>query len=155
MTSRRPSSTARKPAPRAGNLYTYGMARLAICSPKQTPGDPAANAAEIVKLAREADKRRAALALFSELGVSSYAIDDLLLQDALLAGVQDAIESIRAASGKLLPALIVGAPLALGPALYNCAVVIHRGRILGVTPKTYLPNYREYYEKRHFGHGDE
>ncbi|MEE2691441.1 MAG: NAD(+) synthase [Pseudomonadota bacterium] len=154
MTSR-PSFKTKPPAATAANLYRHGMARLAVCSPKQTPGDPAANADQIIALAKKADKARAALALFSELGVSAYAIDDLLLQDALLARSIAEIDRIRAASEKLFPVLIVGAPLSVGPALYNCAVVIHRGRILGVVPKTYLPNYREYYEKRHFAHGDE
>jgi NAD+ synthase (glutamine-hydrolysing) len=131
------------------------MARLAIAAPRATPADPAANAAAAIALAKEADKARTALCLFPELCLSAYAIDDLLLQDALLAHVRTAVARLVEASRKLFPILIVGAPLAQGHALYNCAVVIHRGRVLGVVPKTYLPNYREYYEKRHFAHGDD
>lgn len=142
-------------AARGPNLYRHGMARIAACAPLTIPADPAANGAETLALAKLADQRRAAIALFPELGLCAYAIDDLLLQDALLAGVRAEIERLRRACVDLFPVLIVGAPLAVGPALYNCAVILHRGRILGVVPKTYLPNYREFYEKRHFAAGDE
>ena len=90
---------------------------------------------------------------FPELGLSSYAIEDLLLQDALLDQVEESIAKVVAASNKLFPVLIVGAPLRVAGRLYNTAIVIHRGVILGVVPKTYLPNYREFYEKRHFVSG--
>lgn len=153
------AAKARKPARAAkgapANLYAHGMARIAICAPRMTPADPARNAEEILKGARAADKARAALALFPELCVTGYAIDDLLLQDALLAGAEAAVQKIVAASAKLFPVLIIGAPLACGPALYNTAIVIHCGKILGLVPKIYLPNYREFYEKRHFAAGDE
>src|SRR5262249_15607771 len=82
--------------------------------------------------------------------VSGYAIDDLLLQDALLNGVEDALATLKRESAALTSAIVVGAPLRLNGALYNCAVVLHRGRVLGVVPKSFLPNYREFYEKRHF-----
>src|SRR6185312_15150349 len=91
--------------------------------------------------------------VFPELGLSAYAIDDLFLQDALLARVEAEIGRLAAASEELAPVLIVGAPLQHNGALYNCAVVISRGRILGVTPKSFLPNYREYYENRWFAPG--
>jgi len=136
------------------SIYAHGLARVALCAPQMTPANPAANVDEIIALARKADEAGAALALFPELTLSGYAIDDLLMQGALLDAVDAAVRRLVEASRPLMPALIVGAPLRVGDALYNCAVVIHRGRILGVAPKTYLPNYREFYEKRHFAHGD-
>ncbi|MGE3302651.1 MAG: NAD(+) synthase [Hyphomonadaceae bacterium] len=132
------------------SLYAHGFVRAAACAPRIAPADPAANAAETLALARKAHERRAALALFPELGLSGYAIDDLLMQDALLSGVLDALEKLVEASAELFPTLIVGAPLKLDGAVYNCGVVIHRGEILGVVPKSFLPNYREFYEKRYF-----
>ena len=95
-----------------------------------------------------------ALAVFPELAVSGYAIDDLLLQDALLDAVEQALLTLIARSADLLPVLVVGAPLRHGARLYNCAVAIHRGRLLGVVPKVHLPNYREFYEQRQFASGD-
>ncbi len=133
-----------------GSLYAHGFVRAAACAPLVRPAEPAANAAAILDFARQADAAKAALLLTPELSLSGYAIDDLLQQDALLDAVEAAIATLRDESAKLYPLLIVGAPLRLGAALYNCAVVIGRGEILGVIPKSYLPNYREYYEKRHF-----
>ena len=92
--------------------------------------------------------------MFPELGVSGYAIEDLLQQDVLLAAVDHALATIAKASETLLPILIVGAPFAHRGRLFNTAVAIHRGRILGVVPKIHLPNYREFYERRHFVSGD-
>ena len=94
-----------------------------------------------------------AVAIFPELCLTGYAIDDLLLQETLLDAVEDAIAEIVAASADLMTVLVVGAPLRSLHRLYNCAVVIHRGKILGVAPKAHLPNYREFYERRHFASG--
>ncbi len=91
--------------------------------------------------------------LFPELGLSSYAIDDLLFQDALLDRVEAALVEIAAASRELYPVLVVGAPLRREGRLFNTAFVIHRGAIPGAVPKSYLPNYREFYERRHFTPG--
>jgi NAD+ synthase (glutamine-hydrolysing) len=113
-------------------------------------GEPGFNADRTLALAGQASDDHAALVAFPELGLSGYSIDDLLHQGALLDGVVDAIERIAAESAGLQPALIVGAPLRCEQGVFNCAVVIHRGRVLGVTPKSYLPEYREYYEKRQF-----
>jgi NAD+ synthase (glutamine-hydrolysing) len=132
------------------SLYSHGFVRVAATAPKIAPADPAANAAEIVALAKQAHDADVALLAFPELGLSGYAIDDLVLQGALQAAVLAGLEKIVAASARLSPTLIVGAPLMNRDALYNCAVVIHRGKILGVVPKSYLPNYREFYEKRFF-----
>ena len=127
-----------------------GFVRTAACTPRVHVGDPAANLAETLKLAREGDAKGCDLMVFPELGLSAYALDDLFGQDALLDRVETAIGELTEASATLRPALIVGAPIRRNGRLYNCAVVIHRGRILGVVPKTFLPNYREYYEKRWF-----
>ncbi|HEY1930033.1 MAG TPA: NAD(+) synthase [Caulobacteraceae bacterium] len=134
-------------------LYTHEFARVGAGVPRVRPGDPAFNRAATLELAERADKAGAAVMVFPELGLSAYAIDDLLLQDALLEAVDRAIADLVEASRGLLPVLIVGAPLRRMGRLYNTAVVIHRGRILGVVPKTYLPNYREFYERRHFTSG--
>ena len=135
------------------SLYAHGFVRLAAATPKATVGDPAANAAAILQLAREADVEKAAIVAFPELSVSAYAIDDLLHQEALLDAVEAEIAGLAAASKDLFPVLIVGAPLRHKARLYNTAVVIHRGAVLGVVPKSFLPNYREFYEKRHFAPG--
>ena len=135
------------------SIHTHGFVRAAVCTPTVIPGDPGFNAAETLRLAREGDARGCDLMLFPELGISAYAIDDLFLQDALLRRVETEIAGLVKASVKLKPVLIVGAPLAHNGRLYNCAVAISRGRILGVVPKSFLPNYREYYEKRWFASG--
>jgi len=135
------------------SLYAHGFVRVAAATPTATVGDPAANAAAILKLAREADAAKAAVVVFPELSLSAYAIDDLLHQEALLGAVEAEIARLTAASKDLFPVLIVGAPLRHKARLYNTAVVIHRGAVLGVVPKSYLPNYREFYEKRHFAPG--
>ena len=135
------------------SLYSHEFVRVACCVPRTKVADTAYNLAETLKLAAKGDKARAAVMVFPELGLSSYSIEDLLLQDALLDHVEASIAEVVAASRKLFPVLIVGAPLRISSRLYNCAVVIHRGEILGVVPKIYLPNYREFYEKRHFVSG--
>jgi NAD+ synthase (glutamine-hydrolysing) len=133
--------------------YRHGFVRLAACVPAIALADPAANAAETLRLVREGHERRVALMVFPELGLSGYSIDDLLLQDALLEAVETAIGALVEASADLSPVFAVGAPLRFEGRLFNTAVVIHRGRILGVVPKTFLPNYREYYERRWFASG--
>jgi NAD+ synthase (glutamine-hydrolysing) len=104
----------------------------------------------MLALAREADAAKAALIVFPELSLTGYAIDDLLHQQALIDSVEAALLRLKTESEKLFPMLIVGAPLKAASALYNCAVVLHRGRILGVAVKSFLPTYREYYERRQF-----
>ena len=136
------------------SIYRHGFARVAACTTRCTLADPAANAASIVATARECHRRGAALAVFPELGLSGYAIGDLLHQTTLLDAVEDAVAAVVAESADMLPLLLVGAPLRHAGALYNCALAIHRGRLLGVVPKIHLPNYREFYELRHFVSGD-
>ncbi len=137
------------------SAYAHGFARVAACTVPVTVADPAANAASVIERARACHDEGVAVAVFPELALSGYAIDDLLLQDTLLEGVLDAVAEIVAASVDLLPVLVVGAPLVHGTRVLNCAVVIHRGAVLGVAPKSYLPTYREFYERRHFAPGDD
>ncbi len=135
------------------SLYAQGFVRVAACTPVAVSADPAANAAAIIALAKQAGAQGAAVAVFPELCVTGYAIDDLLLQDAVLGAAEAALSTIAKASKDILPVIFVGAPLRKDDRLYNCAVAIHRGKILGATPKSFLPNYREFYEKRWFASG--
>ncbi|MDN6510229.1 MAG: NAD(+) synthase, partial [Corynebacterium sp.] len=140
--------------PTAG-AYAHGFARVAAATVPVAVADPATNARTILDTARDLHGRDVAVAVFPELSLTGYAIEDLVMQDVLLDAVTDALADIVAASADLLPVLVVGAPLVHGNRLYNCAVVVHRGRILGVTPKSYLPTYREFYERRWYAPGDD
>ena len=133
--------------------YGHEFVRIASCVPRVEVGDPAFNVGQTVDLARQGDERKIALMIFPELGISAYAIDDLLFQDALLDRVERGIVEMAEASRDFFPALIVGAPLRRNGQLFNCAIVIYRGALLGVVPKSYLPTYREFYERRHFASG--
>ncbi len=133
-----------------GSLYSHRFARVAAAVPHVRIAEPAFNAERVLELAGRASDARAALVIFPELGLSGYAIDDLLHQHALASGVLDAVQRIAAESAGVRPVIVVGAPLWVEGGLFNCAIVIHRGRVLGVVPKSYLPEYREYYEKRQF-----
>jgi len=133
--------------------HTHGFVRLATATPRVRTADVAYNAEGIVEQAKRADELHVDLLLYPELCLSSYAIDDLHLQAALLESVELHLMQICDASRDLSPVLVIGAPLRHNGRIYNCAIVIARGKILGVVPKSYLPNYREFYEKRWFAHG--
>ncbi|HEX6917576.1 MAG TPA: nitrilase-related carbon-nitrogen hydrolase, partial [Phycicoccus sp.] len=135
------------------NLYAQGFARVAACTMPVALADPATNAERIAREVESCHEDGVAVALFPELSLSGYAIDDLLLQEVLLDAVDAAVVSLAEATAGLLPLVAVGAPLRHGNRLFNCAVVLHRGEVLGVAPKSYLPNYGEFYEKRHFASG--
>jgi len=135
------------------SLYTHGFVRAAVGVPFVRVADPAHNAARTLDLARRASDAHAAVALFPELGISAYTNDDLFHQDALLDATEAALAHLVSESRALAPVLLVGAALRFEAKLFNCAVVIYRGRVLGIVPKTYLPNYREFYEKRQFTSG--
>jgi len=122
--------------------------------PQVAVADPQRNAENVLSLLASGDKERIALMVFPELGLSAYAIDDLLFQDAVLDEVARQVDRLTSASRGLFPVFVVGAPLRHRGHLYNCGVVIHRGRLLGVVPKVFLPNYREFYERRHFTSGE-
>ncbi|HVY13801.1 MAG TPA: NAD(+) synthase [Rhodopila sp.] len=136
------------------SLYRHGFARVAACSTRTVLADPQANAQAILAMARDLDRQGVAVAVFPELGLSSYAISDLLQQTTLLDAVEEAVGALLAGSAELMPLLLVGAPLRHLGTLFNCALAIHRGQLLGVVPKIHLPNYREFYEPRHFASGD-
>ncbi len=132
------------------SLYSHGFVRVAVCVPRLRVADPAFNTQQTLELATQASRAASALALFPELGISAYCNDDLFHQDALLEGALAGLAKLVEASHDLTPLLLVGAPLRFEQKLFNCAVAIYRGRILGVIPKSYLPSYREFYEKRQF-----
>ncbi len=137
------------------SAYRHGFARVAACTIPVAIADPVANAEAVLASARKCDADAVGIALFPELCLTGYAIDDLVMQDAVLDAVEDAITRLVEASADLLPVLVVGAPLRHRNRLYNCAVVIHRGELLGVAPKSYLPTYREFYERRWYAPGDD
>jgi NAD+ synthase (glutamine-hydrolysing) len=136
------------------SIYAQGFARVAACTTTSHVADPLANADAILALLTELDEKAPALAVFPELALSGYAIDDLLLQSPLQSAVEGAVARLVAASTELRPLILVGAPVRHDGRLFNSVLVIHRGRLLGVVPKIHLPNYREFYERRHFASGD-
>src|ERR1700756_926930 len=136
------------------SLYTHGFVRVAACTGRTSLADPARNAETVLMMARECDGQGAALAIFPELTLSGYSIEDLLLQDAVLDAVEQAAATVLEQSAGLAPVLGVGAPVRHAGRVYNLALVIHRGRLLGAVPKSYLPTYREFYERRQVAAGD-
>jgi len=135
------------------DMHEHGFVRVASATPCTRTADVPYNTRGVLAEARKAHAANVDLVVYPELTLSSYAIDDLLLQNAILERVEEAIAEVVAASADLTPVLVVGAPLKRADKVYNCAVVIAHGQILGVVPKSFLPNYREFYEKRHFAHG--
>ena len=136
------------------DMHSHGFVRLATSTPNTRTADVVYNAKGIIEQAQMADEANVDLLLYPELCLSSYAIDDLHIQAALLDAVEREIETIRKASEALDPVLVIGAPLRRNGRIYNCAVVIAHGELLGAVPKSYLPNYREFYEKRWFARGN-
>jgi len=132
------------------SIYRHGFARVAVATPRVEVASPVANVAQTLELARQAARQHAVLAVFPELGLSAYSNEDLFQQDALLDASLDALRTLVEASRDLPLAMAVGLPLRADDRLFNCAVLVHRGRLLGAVPKSYLPNYREFYERRQF-----
>jgi NAD+ synthase (glutamine-hydrolysing) len=137
------------------SAYAHGFARVAACTLPVAIADPAANARAVLAQAKECHENAVAVAVFPELCLTGYAIDDLLLQDTLLEAAQEALHEVVRGSADLLPVLVVGLPLVHGTRVLNCAAVVHKGRVLGISVKSYLPTYREFYERRHFAPGDD
>ncbi|MCA9411193.1 MAG: NAD(+) synthase [Candidatus Omnitrophica bacterium] len=135
------------------SIYRHGFARVAICIPRVRVAAPEFNAERTLDLARKAAEEGAVLALFPELGISAYSNEDLFHQDGLLNATEAALQEVLEASADISCLLLVGAPLRWEQKLFNCAIAMHQRRILGVVPKSYLPNYREFYEKRQFTSG--
>ena len=136
------------------NLYTHGFARVAVAIPRCKIADPAFNAVQTITLARQAQQQGAVLVAYPELGLSAYTCDDLFHQAALLDACEAALGVVVDASRDIDVALIVGLPLRVDHQLFNCAAVVAGGRILGLVPKSYLPNYGEFYEARQFSAAD-
>jgi NAD+ synthase (glutamine-hydrolysing) len=136
------------------NLYRHNFVRVAVAIPEVRVADPAFNASQSVDLIARAASERALLVALPELGLSAYSCEDLFHQQALLHACRDALAKVLAGTRQLPVAAVVGVPLQVDDLLFNCAVVVSRGRILGVVPKTYLPSYREFYELRQFTPGD-
>lgn len=134
--------------------FSHGFLRVATATPRCHIADPARNVEETLALARQAEDRHADLVVFPELGLSAYTNDDLFLQEALHLAVDEALVRLTRESRDLHAVLIVGAPKIIRGQLFNLAIAVHRGRILGAVPKLYLPTYREFYERRQFSAGD-
>ncbi len=136
-----------------GSLYRHGFARVAVAVPDVRVADVSFNVDATLELAREADARGSVLVVFPELGITAYSNDDLFGQESLLAAASEGLARIVAESRELGSMLLVGMPLRYRGRLYNAAVAVHRGTIVGAVPKSYIPNYREFYEKRQFASG--
>jgi NAD+ synthase (glutamine-hydrolysing) len=132
------------------NLYNHAFVRVAVAIPEVKVADPAYNTRQTITLMEQAAERNVLHVLFPELGLSAYSCEDLFHQQALLDGCCEGLADILNASKNIPVIAVVGLPLQVDSLLFNCAVVLYRGRVLGVIPKTYLPNYREFYELRQF-----
>ncbi|MBR2124329.1 MAG: NAD(+) synthase [Acetobacter sp.] len=135
------------------SLYHQGFVRVATCTVPVTLADPLQNIKHVLEVVEHCDQEEVLLCVFQELGLTGYSLEDLFHQEVLLNAVKIALEKLVKATEKRRPIIVVGAPLVHRSALYNCAVVVHRGHILGIVPKTYLPGYREFYEPRYFTSG--
>src|SRR5438067_2501351 len=135
--------------------YRHGFLRVAAGPLRTSIADARGNAESVLRVARECQDEGVALVVFPELTLTGYSIEDVLLQDTLLDSVETALLDVMAGSADLVPLLVVGAPLRYRHRIYNCAVLVHRGRVLGVAPKSYLPTYREFYERRQMAPGDD
>jgi len=136
------------------NLYAHNFVRAAVAIPEVRVADAKFNADQIIDLMKQAAQQHAVLAVFPELALSAYSCEDLFHQQALLDSCTTALARVLSASSDLPLVAIVGVPLQIDGLLYNCAAVISQGRVLGIVPKTYLPNYREFYELRQFTPGE-
>ena len=137
------------------DMHSHGFVRVATSTPFVRTADIAANTAGIIEQAKAAHECHVDLLLYPELCLTSYAVDDLHMQQALLDATEAAVADLVAASSDLTPVMVVGAALRHNGRVYNCALAIGHGRLLGVVPKSFLPNYREFYEKRWFARGHE
>jgi NAD+ synthase (glutamine-hydrolysing) len=131
----------------------HGFYRLAAAVPELKVADIDFNARQIIRLTKQADSKNAAVVTFPELSLTGYTCGDLFLQSSLHDAVASALDAICKSTRKLGIVCVVGAPLFRHNRLYNCAVLIQRGSILGAVPKTHIPNYKEFYEKRWFTSG--
>src|SRR4051794_6079019 len=135
------------------SIYAHGFVRVAACTGRVAVADPPANAELVLRQARGCSEEGVAVAVLPELTLTGYSLEDLVLQDAVLDDVEAALAAFVPESADLLPLIVLGAPLRHRNRIYNCAVVVHRGEVLGVVPKSYPPTYREFYEGRQLGSG--
>ncbi|NLP36374.1 MAG: NAD(+) synthase [Firmicutes bacterium] len=135
------------------NLYNQGFIRTAVATVQVRVADPAFNVTQTVELARQAAAEHAVLTVFPELNLSAYSNQDLFRQQALLATTENEIKRLLKETATMETILVVGAPVAIGGQLYNCALVTYHGQILGIVPKSYLPNFRQLSESRQFRPG--
>ncbi|HYH89705.1 MAG TPA: nitrilase-related carbon-nitrogen hydrolase, partial [Solirubrobacteraceae bacterium] len=135
------------------SIYQHGFVRVAACTGRVAIADPPVNAGLVLRSARACSDEGVVVALFPEMTLTGYSLEDLVLQDAVLDDVERSLATVVEGSADLLPLIVFGAPLRHRNRIYNCAVVVHRGRVLGVTPKSYPPTYREFYEGRHLAAG--
>lgn len=147
-----------KPGPCIYLIEVYkmkdGFIKVAAATPKIKVADPAYNTEEILKIIDETEKNGANILVFSELTISGYTCGDLFLQQPLLTECKNQLLRIVKATENKSMLVVVGCPIVIKQKLYNCAVVISDGSILGIVPKTHLPNYSEFYELRHFTSGE-
>jgi len=136
------------------NPYSHGFVRLGVATPLVRVGDPQYNLEATFKLLQGAARERVLLTVFPELGLSAYSCEDLFHQQALIDAAEAALAELLRRTRNLRAAALVGLPVAREGRLFNCAALIAQGQLLGVVPKTYLPNYREFYEGRQFTPGD-
>ena len=134
-------------------MDNFGFLKVAAAVPHVRVADCDYNTERMAAMAEEAARRGVEIVAFPELGVTAYTCGDLLLQQTLLDAADEALERLVRATRKLPLTLIAGAPLRHGSTLYNCAVVFTQGKVLGVVPKTYIPDYGEFYENRWFASG--
>ncbi|QDH16955.1 NAD(+) synthase [Swingsia samuiensis] len=137
------------------SLYHQGFSRIAACTLPVVLADPYKNADSIISVLEECHNEGVAAVAFPELGLTGYTLDDIRFQDVLLESSLEALKKVRDATTEIMSVVALGLPLYRNNLLYNCAVIIHRGRILGVVPKTFLPRYREFYEPRQFSSGQD
>lgn len=136
-------------------MENYGFIRVGAAKPAVKPGDVSFNISNIKKQIKEAEKEKVAVLVFPELSLTGYTCADLFFQSALQQEVMKALEDLRVFSSDITTAFVVGLPFHYKGRLYNCAALIHKGKVLGLVPKTFLPNYNEFYERRWFSAGKE
>ena len=131
-------------------MKKYGFIRVGACIPKLKVADVTYNVSEIINNMKEAEKKEVAILVFPELSLTGYTCSDLFFQEELINNTMIGISDIVKESKNMDLTVIIGAPIRISNQLFNCGIVINRGKILGIVPKTYIPNYNEFYEKRWF-----
>jgi NAD+ synthase (glutamine-hydrolysing) len=136
-------------------MSNYGFIKVAVATPRLKVANPEYNIDEIFKLIKEAEEKKTALITFPELSITGYTCGDLFNQKFLLVKALEALNSLLNKTSEMNALVLVGLPLSIKDRLYNCAVALQRGRVVGVIPKMFIPNYKEFYEKRWFDSGHE